>query len=103
MKARPGRVGYREPGLFDAIEPASLCLRQNPIRTYLERDIPSLGQRIAAETLERLWTMLAHHQSGLLNAAELARSLAVDGKTVASCLDLMVDLLLVSDSKCPPS
>lgn len=39
--------------------------------------------------------MLAHHQSGLLNAAELARSLGVDGKTVASYLDLPVDLLLV--------
>ncbi|CAH1658740.1 ATP-binding protein [Chelatococcus asaccharovorans] len=65
------------------------------IRTYLERDIPMLGPRIAAETLRRFWTMLAHHQSGLLNAAEFARSLGVDGKTVASYLDLMVDLLLV--------
>ena len=39
--------------------------------------------------------MLAHRQGTLLNAAELARSLAIDGKTVASYLDLMVDLLLV--------
>lgn len=39
--------------------------------------------------------MLAHHQSNLLNAAELARSLGVDGKTAASYLDLLVDLLLV--------
>ena len=39
--------------------------------------------------------MLAHHQSGLLNAAEFARSLGVDGKTVAAYLDLLVDLLLV--------
>src|SRR5437867_8709334 len=39
--------------------------------------------------------MLAHHQSGLLNAADFARALGVDGKTVASYLDLMVDLLLV--------
>lgn len=65
------------------------------IRTYLERDIPLLGPRIPAETLRRFWTMLAHHQSGLLNAAEFARALGVDGKTVASYLDLMVDLLLV--------
>jgi predicted AAA+ superfamily ATPase len=65
------------------------------IRTYLERDIPQLGPRIPAETLRRFWTMLAHHQSGLLNAAEFARSLGVDGKTVASYLDLLVDLLLV--------
>ena len=39
--------------------------------------------------------MLAHQQGGLLNAAALARSLAVDGKTVAGYLDLLVDLLLV--------
>lgn len=69
--------------------------RQDFIRTYLERDIPLLGPRIPAETLRRFWTMLAHHQSGLLNAAEFARALGVDGKTIASYLDLMVDLLLV--------
>lgn len=69
--------------------------RTDFIRTYLERDIPQLGPRIPAETLRRLWTMLAHQHSGLLNAAALARALAVDGKTVASYLDLLVDLLLV--------
>ncbi|APG95379.1 DUF4143 domain-containing protein [Sinorhizobium americanum] len=46
-----------------------------------------------AETLRRFWTMLAHHQSGLLNAAEFARALGVDGKTVASYLDLLAGLL----------
>jgi len=74
---------------------ASHRWRLDFIRTYLQRDIPLLGPRIAAETLRRFWTMLAHHQSGLLNAAEFARSLGIDGKTVASYLDLMVDLLLV--------
>ncbi|TVQ32583.1 MAG: ATP-binding protein, partial [Wenzhouxiangella sp.] len=73
----------------------SLLWRQNFIRTCLERDIPALGRRIPAETLRRFWTMLAHQQGQLLNAAQLARGLAVDGKTVASYLDLMVDLLLV--------
>jgi uncharacterized protein len=69
--------------------------RQDFIRTYLERDIPQLGPRIPAETLRRFWTMLAHYQSGLLNAADFGRSLGVDGKTIASYLDLLVDLLLV--------
>lgn len=73
----------------------SLRWRTNFIRTYLERDIPQLGPRIAAETLRRFWTMIAHHQGGLLNAAQLARNLGVDGKTIANYLDLMVDLLLV--------
>jgi predicted AAA+ superfamily ATPase len=39
--------------------------------------------------------MLAHNQGELLNAANLARALAIDNKTVARYLDLLVDLLLV--------
>jgi len=65
------------------------------IRSYLERDIPQFGFRIPAETLERFWTMLAHTQSGILNAHRLAQSLGVGGHAVAHYLDLMVDLLLV--------
>ena len=73
----------------------SLLWRNSFIRTYLERDIPQLGPRIPAETLRRFWMMLAHLQGSLLNASHLAASLGVDGKTVMSYLDLMVDLLLV--------
>jgi uncharacterized protein len=88
------RGGFLESLLADS-DGASLRWRIDFIRTYLERDVPQLGPRIPAETLRRLWTMLAHQQGGLLNAAALARALAVDGKTVASYLDLLVDLLLV--------
>lgn len=114
-----GRIAYTELGPIDGLEAPAADLdklwvrggfpdsflaandrisqrwRVDFIRTYLERDIPMMGPRIAAETLRRFWTMLAHHQSGLLNAADFARSLGVDGKTVASYLDLLVDLLLV--------
>jgi predicted AAA+ superfamily ATPase len=69
--------------------------RRDFIRTYLERDVPQFGSRIPAETLRRFWTMLAHNQTQILNAANLARGLGVDGKTVAGYLDLLVDLLLV--------
>ena len=65
------------------------------IKTYLERDIPQLGARVPAETLRRFWSMLAHSQGALFNAARLATSLAVSGQSVARYLDLMVDLLLV--------
>ena len=88
------RGGFPE-SLLAPSDAASLRWRSDFIRTYLERDIPQLGPRIPAETLRRLWTMLAHQQGSLLNAAVLARALAVDGKTVASYLDLLVDLLLV--------
>ena len=73
----------------------SLRWRRNFIRTYLERDIPQFGPRIAAEMLRRFWTMLAHHQGGLLNVAQLARNLGVDAKTAQSYIDLLCDLLLV--------
>ncbi|WP_395141525.1 ATP-binding protein [Schlegelella aquatica] len=88
------RGGFPE-SLLAASDAASLRWRRDFIRTYLERDIPQLGPRIPAETLRRFWTMLAHQQAGLLNAAALARALVVDGKTVARYLDLLVDLLLV--------
>jgi len=74
---------------------ASLRWRQNFIRTYLERDIPLFGPRLPAETLRRLWTMLAHLQGSPLNAAHLARALGIDVRTTGRYLDLLVDLLLV--------
>jgi uncharacterized protein len=88
------RGGFPDSLLTDT-DADSLRWRRDFIRTYLERDIPQFGSRIAAETLRRFWTMLAHHQSGLLNTAAFARSLGVDGKTVAGYLELLVDLLLV--------
>lgn len=84
------------PDSVQAPDDASSSIwREQFIRTYLERDIPQLGPRIPAETLRRFWTMLAHSQAGLLNAAALGRALGVDGKTIRHYLDLLVDLLLV--------
>lgn len=88
------RGGFPESFLAKDDE-ASLRWRRDFIRTYLERDIPQLGPRIPAETLRRLWTMLAHQQGGVLNAAQLARGLGISGATVGHYLDLLVDLLLV--------
>jgi len=88
------RGGFPE-SLLASNEARSLVWREAFIRTYLERDIPQLGPRIPTTTLHRFWTMLAHVQGGLFNAAHLARGLAVDGKTVTRYLDLLVDLMLV--------
>lgn len=74
---------------------ASLAWRDDFLRTHLERDIPALGPRIPAATLRRFWTMLAHSQGGLLNAAALAEGLGVSGQTAGRYLDLLVDLMLV--------
>lgn len=78
-----------------ANERASLAWRKDFIRTYLEREIPQFGPRIPAQTLERLWTMLAHNQGSLLNASNLATALSVSSQTVTRYIDLLVDLLLI--------
>jgi predicted AAA+ superfamily ATPase len=88
------RGGLPRSFLADSDE-ISLLWRRNFVRTYLERDIPQFGPGIPAETLLRFWTMLAHNRTQIHNAANIARGLAVDGKTAAGYLDLMVDLLLV--------
>lgn len=88
------RGGFPDSYLSESDE-ASFAFRRNFIRTYLERDVPQFGRRIPAETLERLWTMLAHGQGTLLNASKLAAGLSVSAPTVASYIDLLVDLLLV--------
>lgn len=88
------RGGFPE-SLLAASDQDSLLWRRDFIRTYLERDIPQLGPRIPAQTLDRFWTMLAHNQGGVVNASQLARNLEVASVTITRYLDLMVDLLLV--------
>jgi predicted AAA+ superfamily ATPase len=84
------------PDSFTASSDAdSFDLRKDFIRTYLERDVPMFGPRVPAETLERLWTMLAHNQGALLNASNLARALSISVQTVTRYIDLLVDLMLV--------
>jgi len=84
------------PGSNLAVDDSvSYLWRTDFIRTYLEREVPLFGPRVPAETLERLWTMLAHGQGSLLNAARLAAALQIAAPTVQRYIDLLVDLLLV--------
>ena len=88
------RGGFPDSYLADD-DRASFAWRKDFIRSYLEREIPLLGPRIPADTLERLWTMLAHNQGALLNASRLAAALMVSAQTTTRYVDLLVDLLLV--------
>ena len=87
------RGGFPDSFLSDS-EQNSFLIRRDFIRTYLERDIPQFAPRFPAETLERLWRMLAHHQGSMLNASKLASNLSIATKTVGFYIDLLVDLLL---------
>lgn len=59
------------------------------VSTFLERDLPSLGVRLSPSRLRTLWTMLTHVHGNLLNASDLARSLAVSSHTVAGDLEVL--------------
>lgn len=73
----------------------SLDWRRDFIRSYLERDVPMFAPRLPAETIGRLWTMLAHQQGSVLNQARLAGALGVANPTVDRYIDLLVDLQLL--------
>ena len=88
------RGGFPESYLATSDAKAMTWL-DNLARTYLERDLPQLGFRVSATRMRRLWTMLAHLQGEPVNFSKLAANLDVDSKTVASYIDILVDLLLV--------
>lgn len=114
-----GRLAYVELHPMDALEidPASLSslwlrggfpdsflsasdatsseYRDFLIRSYLERDVPMYGGKLAAGKLRNLWTMLAHAQGGIANIAGLSRNLEIDVRTVNAHLDLLENMLLL--------
>jgi predicted AAA+ superfamily ATPase len=88
------RGGFPD-SLLAANDQESLTWRRAFIRSYLERDVPMFAPRLPAETIGRLWTMLAHAQGTPLNQSRLASSLGVASQSVGRYIDLLVDLLLV--------
>ncbi|MGH8306574.1 MAG: ATP-binding protein, partial [Steroidobacteraceae bacterium] len=114
-----GRVAFVEMGGFtlDEVEPRQLLRlwsrggfphsflarsealsavwREDFIRTFLERDLPQLGVRVAAPAMRRLWTMIAHYSGGIWNASEIGRSLGDAHTTVRRHLDVLSAALVV--------
>ena len=73
----------------------SMAWRENFIQTFLQRDIPQFGLRIAAPALRRFWEMLAHYHGQTFNASELGRALGVSDQTVKSYLDVLTQTFMV--------
>lgn len=115
-----GRVAYLELGPFDLLEttegievrdlwvrggfpnslPAagdaeSVDWRRDFVRSYLERDVPMFAPRLPAETVGRLWRMLAHAQGSPLHQSRLAGALGVSSPSVGRYVDLLADLMLI--------
>jgi len=93
--ARHWRRGGFPRAYLARTEANSARWRQQFIRTFLERDVPQLGVRIASPALLRFWTMLAHYHGGIWNAAEPARSLILSEPTVRQYLNLLTQLFMV--------
>ncbi len=69
-------------------------------RTFIERDLPTLGIDVSAPQMRRLWTMLAHVHGGVWNASSLAAALGVSYHTVNRYVDILEQTFLVR--KLPP-
>ena len=59
------------------------------VTTFLERDIPQLGIRIAAPAMRKFWQMCAHLHGDIWNHSKIAASLGVADKTAAHYLDIL--------------
>ena len=68
---------------------------QSFTRTFLERDIPGLGSKVAPETLGRFWRMLAHFHGQIWNASELARSMDVSPTAANHYRDLLAGSFMI--------
>jgi predicted AAA+ superfamily ATPase len=92
---RHWRRGGFPPAYLARSEADSVRWREQFVRTLLERDLPQLGVSIAAPTLLRFWSMLAHIHGSLWNAADPARSLGLSQPTVRHYLDLLTSVFMV--------
>ncbi|MEP6835873.1 MAG: ATP-binding protein [Gemmatimonas sp.] len=74
---------------------ASAEWREQFMRTFLERDIPQFGLRLAAPALRRFWTMIAHYHAQTWNSSEFARAFGVAHTTVQRYLDVLTETFMV--------
>jgi len=99
----PNETDYRQhwlrggfpDSLFAVSDEESLHWRENFIRSYLERDLPLLGLRADPMLIRRLWTMVAHLNSQLLNLSTLGNSLDISAPTVRRYLDFLESAFLI--------
>ncbi len=69
--------------------------RANFVRTFLERDLPSLGTQLPSRTMSDFWTMLAHYHGQTWNGSELGRAFGVSHTAVKRYLDLLSATFMV--------
>ena len=68
---------------------------QSFTRTFLERDIPMLSQRVSPQAVGRCWRMLAHFHGQVWNASALGQSMDVSVTAVNKYRDLLSGAFMV--------
>ncbi len=76
-------------------ESDSRMWRKQFVQTFLERDIPQMGFRVPAATLNRFWSLLGHYHGQLWNASEPASSLGVSAPAIRHYLDILEGMLMI--------
>lgn len=74
---------------------ASYEWRRDFIRTFVEKDLSTLGMGGTPASLGRLWHMAAHYHGQSLNASELGRSLGESYKTIQRHLEMLEGAFMI--------
>jgi predicted AAA+ superfamily ATPase len=88
------RGGFPKSYLAIDDESSYLWLRDF-VNTYAEKDIPSLGIKIAPENIRRFWRMVTHYHGQILNSNELASSLILSRPTIVSYIDILKETFML--------
>ena len=115
-----GRISYLDltPFLFDEVKgefdwqtlllrggfPNSLLVkndeisfdwREDFIRTFLERDIPSLGFMIPSSVMSKLWRLLSHYHGQTINHSKIANAVDISQQTLRKYLAILEDTYMI--------
>jgi predicted AAA+ superfamily ATPase len=88
------RGGYPRAFLADNDDQANKWLRAYTA-TFLERDIPQLGLRLASESMRRLWMILVHYHGQLIKYSEIGTSLGLSDKTIRGYIDVLIGTFML--------
>jgi predicted AAA+ superfamily ATPase len=88
------RGGFPESVLAQN-DPDSFDWRLDFIRTFMERDIPSLGFAIPIPVIERLWLLLAHYHGQTVNYHKMAEAADISIPTLKKYLAILQQTYMV--------
>ena len=88
------RGGYPRSVLANSDEIAFLWI-EDFLRTYVERDLVTLGLKLSSPEVLRFLMMLAHTQGQIFNSSKFSESMGVNRKTLNRWLDVLLQTFMV--------